>query len=73
MLFRDISKEETELGWALLSKKNWISGKRKVSILRRQVKVRSRMAHSRQGTDQKLHVTRIKTSSRGTQGRMLKR
>lgn len=31
------------------------------------MEVRARMAHSRQGTDEKLHVTTIKTSSRGTQ------
>ena len=34
------------------------------------MEVRSRMAHSRQGTDEKLHVMTIKTSSRGTEGRL---
>lgn len=49
MLSREIS-EETELSWALMSRKNWISGKRDTGIQRRKVEVRARMAHSRQGT-----------------------
>lgn len=66
MLLREISKE-TELSWALMNRKNWVSAKRHTGIQRRKVEVRSRMAHSRQGTDEKLHVMTIKTSSRGTQ------
>ena len=66
-VFREISKEATEWGWALQSRRNWISGKREVGIGRRQVKVISRMAQNSQGASEKLHVTRIKTSWRGTQ------
>lgn len=67
MVFREISKEETEWGWVLLRQRNWISGKREVGIWRRQMKVRSGMAQSRQGTAKKLHGTRTKASCRGTQ------
>lgn len=47
-----------------MSRRNWFSGKREVGMRRRQVKEWSRMAHSRQGTDEKL-VTRIKASCGG--------
>lgn len=64
--FREISKEEAEWVWDLLSRRNWISGKTEVGMRRRQVKEQSRMAHRRQGTDEKL-VTRIKASCGGPQ------
>lgn len=54
--FRETSQEEAELVIDLLSRRNWVGGKREVGIQRRQVKVRSRMAHSRQGTNEKLVI-----------------
>lgn len=47
--FREISKEEAEWVWDLPSRRNWISGKREVGMQRRQVKERSRMAHTGRG------------------------
>lgn len=51
----------------MLSRRNCIRGKREVGMQRRQVKMRSRMAQSRQGADEMLQTTRIKTSCIGTQ------
>lgn len=73
MVFWEISKKETEWGWALLSRRNWISGKRGVGIWRRQVKVKSRMTQSRQVTAEKPRGTRTKTSCSGYAGGMLQR
>ena len=60
-------KEENRMGLGLAEQEELDQREEEVGIWRRQVKVRSRMAQSRQGATKKLHGTRTKTSCKGMQ------